>query len=154
MNDNRADARAGETSELAVRAAGDTRAVVSRLIRRLRELAGDGGLTPSQTSVLSRLAKGGPATASDLAAAERVRPQSTAKTVAALEEAGLAVRTPDPDDGRRQLVSLTDAGRERFQGERRSRQEWLARTLEERCSDEELRTVIAAMALLDDVAQS
>ncbi|MBO0514168.1 MarR family winged helix-turn-helix transcriptional regulator [Streptomyces beijiangensis] len=148
------DSASGEASELAVRAAGDSWAVVGRLVRRLRELAGDGDLTPSQTSVLMRLAKGGPATASDLAGAERVRPQSMAKTVAVLEEAGLAGRSPDPDDGRRQLVSLTDAGRERFQGDRRSRQEWLARTLQERCSDEELRKVVEVMALLDDVAQS
>ncbi|MEV0094130.1 MarR family transcriptional regulator [Streptomyces sp. NPDC050738] len=141
-------------SELAVRAAGDVWVVVGRLVRRLRELSGDGALTPSQASVLMRLGKKGPASASDLAAAERIRPQSAAKIVAALEAAGLVERSPDPDDGRRQLVDLTDAGREQFQGDRKARQEWLVRALEEHCSEDQLRTVVEVMALLDDVAQS
>ena len=69
--------------ESAVRAAHDVVTVLSRLRRRLKELAPGDGLTPSQTSVLSRLDKEGPASASALASAERVRPQSIAATLAA-----------------------------------------------------------------------
>ena len=61
-----------------VRAARELRVVVGRLRRRLREVSATGDLTPSQTSVLSRLGQDGAASASDLAAAERVRPQSMA----------------------------------------------------------------------------
>lgn len=141
-------------SESAVRAASDVRVVFSRLRRRLRELAGDEDLTPSQSAVLSRLDKQGAATASDLAAGERVRPQSMAATVAALDRLGFVERRPDPEDGRRQLLSLSAEGRERLQGDRQARQEWLARTLQERCTEEQRRTIIEALALLDGIAQS
>ncbi|MEV1175440.1 MarR family transcriptional regulator [Nonomuraea sp. NPDC049784] len=141
-------------SDLAARAAGDVWVVFSRLRRRLRDLAVEGDLTPAQASVLARLDKEGPASASDLAVAERVRPQSMAKIVTTLELAGLVERHPDPQDGRRQLVTLTELGRERRLGDRRAREEWLARTLRERYTDEQLRTVIEAMALLDDVAHA
>jgi DNA-binding MarR family transcriptional regulator len=138
-----------DVPESAARAATDVRVVFSRLRRRLREVAALGDLTPSQTSVLSRLEKGGPASMSDLAAAEQVRPQSMAATLGAIAEHGLIQRQPDPGDGRRQLISLTDAGRERIAVSRRSRDEWLARRLTDDFTEAERRTVIEAMALLD-----
>ncbi|BBA99452.1 putative MarR family transcriptional regulator [Actinacidiphila reveromycinica] len=137
----------------AVRAAEQVWVVVGRLRRRLREVNGD-GLTPAQSSVLVRLAKGEGASISGLAAIERVRPQSMAKIVAGLEEAGLVSRRPDPDDGRRQLLALTERGVERRLGDRRSRQEWLVRELRTRYTEEQRQTIIDAMALLDEVAQS
>jgi DNA-binding MarR family transcriptional regulator len=138
-----------DISESAARAAGDLRVVVSRLRRRLKEIYAAGDLTPSQTSVLSRLEKDGAASASDLAAAERVRPQSMATTLAALAGRGLIDRRPDPGDGRRQLVSLSAAGRDLAAGSRQAREEWLTRALEERYTGAERATIIEAMALLD-----
>jgi len=73
----------------AVRAAREVRVVVGRLRRRFKETYDNGDLTPSQISLLSRLDKDGAATASALAAAERVRPQSVAATLSALDERGL-----------------------------------------------------------------
>jgi DNA-binding MarR family transcriptional regulator len=137
----------------AVRAARDTRAVFSRLRRRLREVNGLGDLTPSQTSVLSRLERGVPASASDLATLERVRPQSMAATLAAIQEQGLIERTPDPADGRRQLISLTPAGHEVIAGSRRQREEWLARALADHYSEAERQTIIEALALLDRLVE-
>jgi DNA-binding MarR family transcriptional regulator len=140
-------------SASAARAARDVRVVVSRLRRRFRNVADIGDLTPSQTSVLSRLSKEGPVSASDLAAAERVRPQSIAATLAVLEERQMIERRPDPHDGRRQLISLTADGRELIEGSRQAREEWLARTLDERCTEEERQTIIAALALLERVSE-
>ncbi|MBF8191680.1 MarR family transcriptional regulator [Nonomuraea sp. K274] len=142
------------TTELAARAASEVWVVVSRLRRRLKDVVGEGDLTPAQASVLARLDKEGPASASDLAVAERVRPQSMAKIVVALEQSRLVARQPDPGDGRRQLISLTESGREHRLGVRRARQEWLAGALGERCTEAELRAVIEVMALLDEVAHS
>ncbi|MEU5565130.1 MarR family winged helix-turn-helix transcriptional regulator [Micromonospora musae] len=138
----------------AVRAAHELRVVFSRLRRQLREVADRNGLTPSQVSVLSRLATGGPASASDLAAAERVRPQSMAAILAPLIEQGLIARTPDPTDGRRQLVSLTPAGQARVAGDRQAREEWLARALQERYTDAERAAIVEALALLDRLTGS
>ena len=130
-------------------AAGEVRVVFGRLRRRLREVATSDELSPSQASVLSRLGKGEASTASALATLEGVRPQSMAATLGSLEQLGLLIRRPDPSDGRRQLVTLTETGRERDSGNRAARAEWLAGVLAERLTEEERQTVIAAMSLLD-----
>jgi DNA-binding MarR family transcriptional regulator len=137
------------TSASASVVARDVRVVVSRLRRRLQEVATAEDLTAPQTSVLVRLGTGGAASASALAGAERVRPQSMATTVAALEERGLIRRDPDPDDGRRQLVSLTTPGRKRAVGERAARHEWLAEAVAQRYTNAERATLAEALRLLD-----
>jgi DNA-binding MarR family transcriptional regulator len=128
--------------------------VFGRLRRRLRELAETADLTPSQQAVVSRLDKSGPASASELAAAERIRPQSMAATVAALVELGFVERTPDPEDGRRQLISLTPMGQKRLQGDRQARQEWLAQALQDRFTEAQRQTIIEALGLLDELTQA
>ena len=134
-----------------MRAGRDVRVVVSRLRRRLRELAVDADLTSSQLSVFTRLSKEGDSSASVLAVAEGVRPQSMAATLAALEQRGLIERRPDPADGRRQLITLSAEGLRRAEDDRQARREWLTRMLRERCTEDERQTIIEAMALLERV---
>ncbi|MFF4037815.1 MarR family winged helix-turn-helix transcriptional regulator [Streptomyces sp. NPDC001816] len=140
-------------SDSAARTARDLRVVFSRLRRRIREVAQDSDLTPSQESALSLVGKHGAATASALAAAEGVRPQSMATTLAALEQHDLIRRAPDPDDGRRQLVTLTEVGRARVEGNKQLREEWLARAFEDRYTEEERQTVLKALELLERLSQ-
>ncbi|WP_336210766.1 MarR family winged helix-turn-helix transcriptional regulator [Nonomuraea sp. LPB2021202275-12-8] len=114
-----------------------------------KELSDNRELTPSQASILSRLGKEGDASASDLAAAERVRPQAVAPTLAVLADRGLIERRPDPHDGRRQVISLTRAGRALFEDSRRAGDEWLARAMQEHYTEAERQTLIEAIALLE-----
>lgn len=143
-----------DVSETAVRAAHEVRVVYSRLRRRLRETYDRGDLTPSQTAVLSRLDKDGEASVGDLAAAEGVRHQSVATIVGVLAERGLVGRRPDPDDGRRQLVFVTDSGHAFLEDRRRAGESWLARAVQDRCTEAERRTLLEAAALLERIVGS
>ena len=135
-------------SESAARAAQELRVVFSRLRRLLKDFATGEDLTPSQTAVLITLWKDGASSTSALAGAERVRPQSMATIVAALDGHGLIRRAPDPDDGRRQVLTLTEAGRERAESDRKAREEWLARSLQDQFSERERRVIVEALSLL------
>jgi len=140
-------------SDSAARSARDLRVVLSRLRRRIREVATDEDLTPSQESALTLVGKHGAATASALASAEGVRPQSMAATLAALDQHGLIRRSPDPEDGRRQLVTLTESGRVRIEDNRQVREEWLARAFEDRYTETERRTILDALTLMERLSE-
>ncbi|WBO20878.1 MarR family winged helix-turn-helix transcriptional regulator [Sphingomonas abietis] len=127
------------------------RRIVGKLKRRLREQADVGDLTPSQTSVLLRLEKDGPATTSGLARLEGMRPQSMGAVVAALESAGLLRGAPDPADRRQTLLSLTDQCRTWISEGRAARQDWLARTIGDRLSPSEQAQLLAAIPLLEQL---
>jgi DNA-binding MarR family transcriptional regulator len=127
----------------------DLRALLGKLKRRLRDQAQGGDLTPSQVSVLLRLEKEGPATTSNLARAEGMRPQSMAPVIAALESAGMIAGTPDPADGRQTLLALTSACRKWLEKGRAARQDWLTRTLQAKLSPNELEEVAKAVELLE-----
>ncbi len=126
--------------------ASDLRVAIGRLVRRLRAERRDVSL--AQATVLGRLDRFGPAGISAIAAAERVRPQSTASTVAALEAAGLVTRRPDPDDGRRVVIEMTAEGRETLAADRRRREGWLADAIDRDLTVAERRVLAEATALL------
>jgi DNA-binding MarR family transcriptional regulator len=126
----------------------ELRVLVSMLRRGVKEVADTYELTPAQLAVISRLDRGGPATACELAAAERVRPQSMAATIAVLDGQGWLIRTPDPSDGRKQLISLSDFARARNLDAREPRDEWLSRALRETYTVDERTTIAEALSLL------
>jgi DNA-binding MarR family transcriptional regulator len=128
-----------------VAAAHELRIVLGQLVRRLRA---EYSFPVAQASVLSRLDREGAQTASGLAAAERVRPQSMAQTLIELESAGLIERRPDSEDRRRMWIDLTDHGRERVLEERGKREGWLAAAIAAELTPEEQQTMLAAVPLL------
>jgi DNA-binding MarR family transcriptional regulator len=125
---------------------------VGLFVRRLRQLASD-DLTGPEQSTLSRLERDGPASASDLARAEQVTPQAVGPMVAGLEERGLVMRSPDPKDGRRVLLSVTKPGLEALRDKRSARVERIAKVLTEDFSRAELKTVHAAALLIERLGE-
>ena len=133
------------------RIASELRLVLGQLLRRLRA---EHRFSLSQGAVLGRLDREGPQSVSDLAASERMRQQSMAQTVSDLEADGLVERRPDPQDGRRALVSLTEQGIAVLQAERRQREGWLARAITDDLSLEEQAVLSDAVELLRRLAES
>jgi DNA-binding MarR family transcriptional regulator len=131
--------------------ASELRVVLGQLVRRLRA---EHGFSLSQGSVLGRLDREGTMSIGDLAIAERVRPQSMAQTVGELEADGLISRRPDPADGRRALLELTDKGHETLEAHRREREGWLIQAIAEGFSEQEQRALAQAVPLLTRLADS
>jgi DNA-binding MarR family transcriptional regulator len=134
--------------------AGAIRVSIGLLLRRMRQAPADGELTLPQSSALTRLDRGGPATSSALARLEQISPQSMGATLSALEARGLVERHPDPADGRRVVISLSEAGLQALRNKRNARVEQLARALSSGFTDSELQQLMAAAPLLERLAQS
>jgi len=134
--------------------AGTLRVSIGLLVRRLRQVHAEGELTWSESSALARLDRGGPATPSALAKLEQISPQSMGATLGALEARGLVERRPDPGDGRRAVMSLTDAGLQTLLSRRNARTEQLAKSLSTGFTPSELRQLQAAAPLIERLAQS
>jgi DNA-binding MarR family transcriptional regulator len=134
--------------------AGALRVSVGLLHRRLRQVRPEGELSLPETSALARLDRGGPATPGALAKLEQISPQSMGATLAGLEARGLVARRPDPGDGRRAVMSLTEAGRQVLQDKRAARTQQLAQALSAGFSAAELGQLMAAAPLLERLAQS
>jgi DNA-binding MarR family transcriptional regulator len=130
--------------------AAELRLVLGQLIRRIRA---ESSFPMPKAVVLGRLDRQGPQTVSDLAAAERMRPQSMAQTVSDMEEAGLVERRGDPADRRRMLVDLTKDGRDRLEANRRERVGWLAEGIDQELSASERAAVAKALPLLQRLTE-
>lgn len=129
------------------------RILVGRLRRRVQDASSVNGLSAPQASALARLVVNEPSSASQLAGAERVRPQSMAKTLAALHDQGLIRREADAGDARRMLIFLTDEGRSAAHGARASREEWLTEAFARRFTVAERQLIDQALTLLERVVE-
>jgi DNA-binding MarR family transcriptional regulator len=134
--------------------AGALRVSIGLLVRRLRQLKSEGEITLPESSALARLDRGGPATPSELARQEQISPQSMGATLAGLEARGLVERRPDPADGRRAVISITPAGQRVLRDRRNESTGRLARALSDGFTSAELDQLMAAVPLLERLAQS
>lgn len=105
-------------------------------------------LSQAKIGILSHLDRRGPLAAADLAGLERISHQAVATAVRELEDLALVSRSPDPSDGRRVLVQLTDAGRSQLHEERAAGQDWLTRSIADHLSEADRATLAAAIPLL------
>lgn len=139
------------TPDLA-RNAGDLRVRMARLARRLRQEDRGHALTMSQLAALGRLDRLGATTLSELAAGERVRPQSMARTIDTLEAARLVRREPHPTDRRQNVISLTEAGNAVIARNRLRRDAWLACAMASALTPGERDLLVRAGELMDRLA--
>lgn len=123
-----------------------------RLTRIIRNQRVDMSVTLTQISAMATLYKRGPMSAGELAACEKVQPPSMTKVLANLEDRGLVRRDAHPNDKRQAIISVTDAGHALLESERRSRDAWLSKRLDELTPDERalLRDVVP---ILDKLAE-
>ena len=126
---------------------------IGLLVRKMRQAHLPGELTLAESSALKRLDKGGPATSSDLAKQDRISPLSMGATLAALAQRGLIARRRDTEDGRRILLSISDAGRQMVNDRRGARAEQFAAAMRAAFTDAELGRLLAAAPLLERLAE-
>jgi len=137
------------TPELASR----LRSSVARLGRRLRqEGMVNQEATPSQLTAIATLFRTGPMTLGELAGAERVKPPTMTRIVAALEERGLVRREPSGDDRRVVHVVLTDEGHRAHEEYRKRRDAWLRGKLSQLTAPER-HTLAWAAEILGQMAE-
>jgi DNA-binding MarR family transcriptional regulator len=127
---------------------------VSLLVRRVRQVPVEGGLTAPERQALSRLDHGGPASSSELARQAQITAQAMGATLGALQARGLVERRPDPEDGRRVILTVTDAGLQELRNKRNARTELLAGVLADTFTAAELDRLAALAPLLERLARN
>ncbi len=126
---------------------------VGLLKRRARETARDGELSSPEMSVLSRLDRNGPGTTAALARWEQITPQAVGATVAALEARELIARAPDPEDGRRSILTITQAGERALRAGRNALTDLMTGALSRGFTPGEIEQLRVAAPLIERLAQ-
>jgi DNA-binding MarR family transcriptional regulator len=130
----------------------DLTQAVGLLVRRVRAASAPNEMSVTESVVMSRLARDGPATTAELARAEGMKPQSMGAIIAALEARGIVGRTPHPTDGRQIHITLTAGGAVLRQGAKDAKHTWLAQAVA-RLDKEEQATLFAAGEIMRRLAE-
>jgi DNA-binding MarR family transcriptional regulator len=102
---------------------------IGLLVRRMRAAAASHELSLTESAVMARLSRDGPATTAELARAEGMKPQSMGATIAALEERAFVERRPHPTDGRQLNIELTAKGAAVRKGVGDAKRTWLTQAI-------------------------
>lgn len=121
-------------------------------LRRVAREDESSGLSPARLSALSVVVFAGPLTLGELADAERVRPPTMTRIVAALEEDGLVRREADRADGRVTIVRASARGTRTLERARARRLELIRRGLRG-LSAADAAALARAAELLESIAQ-
>jgi DNA-binding MarR family transcriptional regulator len=124
-------------------AVSDFTQTIGLLVRRVRAAASSHELSLTESAVLARLIREGPATTANLARAEGMKPQSMGTTLAALEEMGLVERKPHPTDGRQVNIEITERGAALRKSVGDAKRTWLLQAFGQ-LSEEERETLFSA----------
>ncbi len=124
---------------------------VFRFARRMRTERAVDSMSDGQFSVLAALVIDGPQTPGQLAERERVSAPSMNRTVNCLEDLGYAARSADTTDGRKVIVTITDAGRGVVDETVKRRDAWVERALAT-VTDADRETLVRAAAIMQGLA--
>ena len=127
---------------------------VIRLGRRLRLERPAPDIPLLQLAVLAELNDAPPLTPGQLAATQRVQPQSLTRVLASLEASGLVARQTDPDDGRRALLAITERGRNALRRDVGQRDTWLAQAMAAQLTPAEQQLLRLAGQLMERLAEA
>ncbi|MET7854368.1 MarR family winged helix-turn-helix transcriptional regulator [Streptomyces avermitilis] len=129
---------------------------MKRLRARLRAESGQNatGLTATQLGVLASVVREGPVTAARLAALEHVTAQAIAQSLAVLKAAGLVHGEPDPQDGRKKLISADPSATVLIDRLLTGRASFLARAIDQVVAPDEGADVEKAIELLERLAEA
>src|SRR3954471_9087292 len=123
---------------------------VAVLIRRIKRVIGERAravhpdLQPASYLMLSWLVDQGPVRATSMVENFNIDKGAVSRQLQHLDDLGLVVRTPDPDDGRANLVAASDDARRRLADVAEHRRKWLDEQLGD-WSAEELETFAAML---------
>jgi len=118
------------------------------LLRRVRDVDQELGLSAARLSSLSYLVFAGPASVSELARMEQVTPASISQLVNGMERDGLVERCEDPGDGRGTLVVATAEGEKIMRQGREARIKRLSSLLGE-LDERDLQTLDKAAEIIE-----
>lgn len=129
--------------------AAQLRPVLARLVRKLRKLSpANEDLSQSERSVLVLLDQHGQLLSAELAVMEKMTPQSMGQLLQHLFSLRLITRTISPDDKRKIIIALSEAGKDRIERVRKERDEWLSYAISSACTPEEQAILQAAITPL------
>jgi DNA-binding MarR family transcriptional regulator len=134
-------------------AVNDFMQAVGQFVRRVRAASASHDLSWTQTSVMARLDREGPATTADLARAESMKPQSMRTTIAALEEMGFVERKQHPTDGRQVYIRLTAKGAAVRKSLKDAKRTWLSHAIIE-LDEQERQTLFAAGKIMKRLVET
>lgn len=118
--------------------ASDLRTVVTRLVKKMRKESVTGQqLSMTERSTLALLQQHKELLPSELASMEHITNQSMSQIVSHLLELGYISRTASVTDKRKVIIALTTEGERTIMRVRSEREEWLAKAINESCTDEE-----------------
>ena len=143
--------RAQEADTLAQEAHALRMAMV-RLQRRMRAARSDIAIGLSAFSALAFIYQYGPISAGDLAARERLQPQSLTRILARLELERFISRARDKSDLRRARLLITPKGKQFLRRNGLAQEAWLTRAMAQGLSESERAMVGIAAQLIDRIA--
>ena len=120
------------------------------LLRGLRDVDEQAGISARRLSALSVIVFAAPITLTDLAAAEQVSLPTTSRMMKDMEADGLVERVPDPDDKRSVRIQATPKGQALFDDARQRRVESIAERIQS-LTAEQLALLEEAASLLEKI---